>query len=381
MVSTFDDRARSDDEDQVRSVRAALSLYVGGALPPELIGTADANGLPTGGWVFPPQAPVAARHEDLSVDLADAGVLLREHAEALGVTMLVPGDPGWPAGTGADDLPALWVTGDPDVAGLLRRSVTIAGDHRSGTAYGAQVAADLGVGLAEAGWTIVASGFPDGIAAAAASWVRAVDGRLLLVDAHGPGTRATSTRAGAYSVSAPLGRRISPFPPGTFASRSRFAVHHRLLGTLCTATVVVETGRDTPSLAAARGAAETGRVVCAVPGPVTSFVSRGPHDLIASGTARLVASAADVIAAVDNHRPLAGGRVLYRISATASWDDGRWRSRKVPDFFVDADSAYRAADRAFEVVFTARPEPCGDTLAAGVFGPDGYEAVQVSSTT
>ena len=74
--------------DEIRSVRAALSLYVGGALPPDLEGTADANGLPTGGWVFSPSAPVAGRFEALAADLValddrpDAGERTVDHHAA-----------------------------------------------------------------------------------------------------------------------------------------------------------------------------------------------------------------------------------------------------------------------------------------------------------
>jgi hypothetical protein len=104
--------------------------------------------------------------------------------------------------------------------------------------------------------------------------------------------------------------------------------------------------------------------------------------LIASGTARLVGSAADVIAALTGHpSPVDGGRQRYRITASASFDDGRWHTRTVPDFFVYAHSAYEAADHAHQVVFAADPHARGATLNAGVYGPDGYQAVQVSSTS
>jgi DNA processing protein len=371
-----------DDEDRLRSVRAALSLYVGGALPPELTGTAELNGVPADGWVFPPTQPVAGRHEDLSVELVDAGVLLREHAEALGVVMLVPGDPGWPAGTGADDLPCLWVTGGRDVAGLLRRAVTVTGEHTSCTGYGLHVASELGVELAQAEWTVVASAFGQGIAGAAARGVRAVGGRLLLVAAHGPDQAGTPV-TGQNGEPVPGTALVSPFPPGTAATWPRVGVHRRLLGTLTAGTVVVEAATGAGCLEVTRAAAEDGRVVCAVPGPVTSAASRACHDLIGAGVAQLTATAADVIANVTGRRPgVAGDPQLYRITARASWEDGYWRSRKVPDFYVAADFPFEAALRGYEVVFAVHSQPCGDTLVCGVLGPDGgYETVQVSSTS
>ena len=71
---------------------------------------------------------------------------------------------------------------------------------------------------------------------------------------------------------------------------------------------MVEADRDSPGVAAAHAAAETGRVVCAVPGSVTATASRGTHALIASGTARLVAGTADVLAAVTDQTLVGGGR-------------------------------------------------------------------------
>ena len=369
--------------DHIRSVRAALSLYVGGALPEDLHGTADTNGLPTDGWVFPPSAPVAARFEDLATDLLGAGTVLRRQAEQAGVTMLVPGDSGWPSGTGADELPCLWVAGDPDVAGALQKAITVTGatDH---TAYGTHVASDMGVVLGEAQWTLVASADRGGVDAAAARGAQAVGGRLLLVAARGHDRFTVARVIGRDASLAVHASLVSPLPLGAGPSRGRFAVHQQLLGTFSTAVVLVEERRDGLALAVARAAGDSGRLVCAVPGPVTSGMSQGCHQLIADGRAQLVTDAASVLDVISRQfAPVPPGCPdLYRITGTASWDDGRWRSRRVPDFHVEADSTRAAADLAHQVVFTASPQSRGDTLDAGVFGPSGsYEAVQVSSTS
>ena len=57
------------------------------------------------------------------------------------------------------------------------------------------------------------------------------------------------------------------------------------------ATVVVEAGARSGALRVASEAHQLGRQVGAVPGPVTS---RGAHELLRTGHARLVTSAADV---------------------------------------------------------------------------------------
>jgi DNA processing protein len=375
LVSQFD---RISDE--IRSVRAALSLYVGGALPPDLQGIADANGLPTGGWVFPPSAPVAGRFEALSADLAGAGDVLRDRAQQAGLRMLVPGDPGWPAGTGADELPCLWVAGDPDVADALRKAVTATGAVDA-SAYGLHIASDLAVGLAGAQWTLVTGADTRGVDAAAARGALAARGRLLLVAARGVDRFHIPPASDArLSTNVTL---VSPFPPGADPLRGRFAVHQHLMGTFGTATVIVEETQDGPALAVARAAASNGRAVCAVPGAATSSLSRGCHQLLAGHGAHLVEGASGVLAAISSQLPPAppGDGNLYRITGVASWDDGRWRTRQVPDFHVVAGSARAAADLAYEVVFAAT-DARGATLDAGVFGPDGsHEAVQVSSTS
>ncbi|GIE90511.1 DNA-processing protein DprA [Actinoplanes regularis] len=368
--------------DEIRSIRAALSLYVGGALPPDLEGTADANGLPTAGWVFPLSAPVAGRFEDLSPQLTGAGQILRRRAEQAGVRMLVPGDPGWPAGTGADELPCLWVAGDCDVAGALRQAVTAAGAIDA-SAYGTHVAADLGVVLGEAEWTVVAAAHALGVCAAAVRGARAADGRVLLVADRGHDQFTVPPMIGGDTSAAEHASLISPFPPGSRPGRSRYAVHQHLLGTFGAASVIVEEKHDGWSLTVARAAAASGRLVCAVPGPVTSALSQGCHSLIAEGSAQLVTGATGVLDAIGRQFTPAPAGVpnLYRIVGTASWDDGRWRTRRLPDFHVEADTARSAADHAYQVVFAANPQARGNTLTCGVFGPNGvYEAVEVSCT-
>ena len=59
-------------------------------------------------------------------------------------------------------------------------------------------------------------------------------------------------------------------------------------------TVVVEAGARSGSMKVAQEAHQLGRSLGAVPGPVTSATSVGPHRLLHSGEARLVAGSTDL---------------------------------------------------------------------------------------
>ncbi|MFK3983104.1 DNA-processing protein DprA [Micromonospora sp. NPDC050397] len=369
----------STDDHVFRSVRAALSLYVGGALPEDLRGTAEAHGLPTDGWVFPQElATTSDAGIDPPTDLLALGGLLLDQARQAGVTQLVPGDPGWPAGTGCDVLPCLWVIGDADVAGLLREAITVTGTP-GGTPYGKQAVTDMAYALATYGWT-VAAGAATGTDAHAALAARAAGRPVLLVAGNGLDQPYPAELNGLLADVAKHGALVSAFPPGCPRSRARWAVQERLLGSLTKATVVVEAMVTSRALLTAQAAAQTGRVVCAVPGPITSTWSAGCHRLIAEGTARLVILAADVIAAIDPPVvPDGSEQSLFQVTGTASWDDGRWHTRQVPEFLVRAASHRDAADRGFEVIFAANPHAYA-TFDAGVVGPGGvYEAIQITT--
>lgn len=80
-----------------------------------------------------------------------------------------------------------------------------------------------------------------------------------------------------------LGVLASEAPPGATPTRWRFMARARLLGALSGATVIPEAGFRSGSLLVATEAHRHSRAVGAVPGPVTSAASVGPHELIKRG--------------------------------------------------------------------------------------------------
>jgi DNA processing protein len=90
---------------------------------------------------------------------------------------------------------------------------------------------------------------------------------------------------------------VSEMPPGFRAFRWGFPARNRIIAGLGVATVVVEAAQRSGSLITAEIAQELGRLVAAVPGPVTGRASQGTNALLRDG-AELVRDAQDVLDAV-----------------------------------------------------------------------------------
>lgn len=231
-----------------------------------------------------------ARLGVLDVDL-DLDVAARA-----GARLLVPGDPEWPPGL--HDLLStgplvLWVAGPADLAGLTRRSVSVVG-ARACTAYGEHVAAELGAGLADRGWTVV-SGGAFGVDAAAHRGALAVDGATVAVLACGVDVAYPAAHESLLRRVRAAGAVVSELPPGSRPTRRRFLDRNRLIAALTRGTVVVEAALRSGARNTGTHADGLSRPVMAVPGQVTSAMSAGCHEMIRTEGALLVTDAADVV--------------------------------------------------------------------------------------
>ena len=165
---------------------------------------------------------------------------------------------------------------------------------RSCTGYGLKVAAQLARELVRAGFTVV-SGLARGIDAAAHRGALEGTGRTIAVLAGGlskiypPEHRdlAAEIANDRGCLVTESSMRMEP-QPGMFPARNR------IISGLSRAIIVVEANARSGAIITAKHAADQGREVYAVPGPIDSPASAGCLELIRSG-ARLVRSAEDVI--------------------------------------------------------------------------------------
>ena len=217
-----------------------------------------------------------------------------------GIRLVCPGDPQWPERLdelGAVRPYALWLRGRVDLPSACRRSVSMVGS-RAATGYGAHVAGEIAADLGEQGWTIV-SGGAYGIDAAAHRGAQVVEAITIAVLACGVDYPYPAGHAGLFADIAAAGLVISEWPPGRHPARLRFLVRNRVIAALTCGTVVVEAGGSSGALNTARHAAELGRPLMAVPGPVTSRQSAGCHRIIREWGATCVTCAADIIEMVS----------------------------------------------------------------------------------
>ena len=193
---------------------------------------------------------------------------------------------------------ALWVRGPARLDELVDRSVAVVGS-RASTAYGEHVAAELGHQLGERGWTVV-SGGAYGVDAAAHRGALAAEAPTLAVLACGVDRPYPAAHGALFYRIADTGLLVSEWPPGCAPLRHRFLVRNRLIAALTRGTVVVEAAARSGAQATAQRARRLGREVLVVPGPVTSAMSVGCHELLRDreAGATLVTSAAQVIEAV-----------------------------------------------------------------------------------
>jgi len=288
-----------------RAARRALGWVVD-AGDPEVAELVDRVGA-TGAWAAAQEGALGDGTAERAAGLdLDRCAVAEEEA---GVRFVVPGDEEWPAGL--DDLAGLeavqrrggvplglWLRGPGHLVALTERSVAVVGS-RAATAYGNGVAADLAADLADAGVTVV-SGGAFGIDAAAHRGALAVGGASVGVVANGVDVAYPPGNARIFEALAARHLVVSELPPGSHPTRVRFLARNRLIAALSRGTVVVEAAIRSGARNTAGWAAALNRPLMAVPGPIHSSASVGPHLMVRSGQAVLVTRAAEVLELVSS---------------------------------------------------------------------------------
>ncbi len=303
---------------------------------------------------------------------------LLAQAAAVNARYICPGDDDWPVQL--DDLArlefccadrrggapfGLWVRGSLDGAALRSRSVAVVG-ARSATAYGEHVAGDLAMECAERGYVVV-SGGAYGIDAAAHRGSLAADQATVAVLAGGIDRLYPSGNAALLHQIIATGLVVAEAAPACAPSKSRFLVRNRLIAALAQGTVVVEAALRSGSLNTARWARDLNRWVMGVPGPVTSRLSAGVHELLRQPESVLVTDAGEVI---EQLAPVGQELAPAKSGVSTSWDGLDARSRQLLDAVpvsrpASVSSIARAAGLEQQDVTTRLHSLCAAGLVVG----------------
>ncbi len=221
-------------------------------------------------------AAIAAKVTE-AVAIAAAVTAAAAAQGARAITVLDPDYPRELAGIALPP-PVLFVRGQLPAA----PAVAIVGS-RLADGYGLEIAARFARHLAAAG-VVVVSGMARGIDAAAHEGALAAPlGRTVAVLGCGMGVDYPPGQARLAAAIAARGALVSEFPCGTPARPWCFPVRNRTIAALAAVTLVVQATPRSGSLDTARHARDLGRPVYAVPGPVFSPLSWGPHTLLRRG--------------------------------------------------------------------------------------------------
>lgn len=175
----------------------------------------------------------------------------------------------------------------------FKQAIAVVGARKT-TQYGREVTKLLTTELVLNGFTIV-SGLALGVDAISHMTALENNGKTIAVlgcgvDCCNPGENLSIYNSILESGSC----IISEFPLGMKPERWTFPARNRIIAGLSQAVLVTEGAEDSGSLITAEFALKSSRKVFAVPGPITSSMSKGPYKLISKG-AKLVTSVDDIL--------------------------------------------------------------------------------------
>lgn len=171
---------------------------------------------------------------------------------------------------------------------------------RKPTSYGSEITRQLARKLAERGVVIV-SGLALGVDGLAHQGALDGHGRTVAVFAHG--LDQITPRTNIHIAERMLesgGALISEFEPGTPLMKYRLLARNRVVSGLSDALIITEASNRSGTFNTVSHALEQGRDVYAVPGPITSPMSRGCNQLIAQGATPIT----DIDEFVDQFAPV-----------------------------------------------------------------------------
>lgn len=172
------------------------------------------------------------------------------------------------------------------------QAVAIVGTRRPSD-YGRRIAHQIAAELAAAGITVV-SGLAEGIDTAAHKGALEAGGRTLAVLGGGLDNLYPRSNKELARKIAENGALLTEFPLGTTPQPWHFPQRNRLISGMSLAVIVVEAPMNSGALITADWAAEQGREVFVVPGPIDQPSFEGNHRLLREG-ARVFTKVSDML--------------------------------------------------------------------------------------
>jgi len=211
---------------------------------------------------------------------------------ARGAEVVTRDDPRFPARLREIPYPPLLLFVQGTLTPADDLAVAVVGT-RAASYYGLKAGRRLAGALAGRGVTVV-SGLARGIDTAAHQGALEMGGRTLAVLGCGLDVVYPPENRQLYQEIAAQGALVTEFPLGTPPEAKNFPIRNRIISGLALGVVVVEAGGKSGTAITVRYALDQGREVMAVPGPIDSPTSLGPHRLIQEG-AKLVQDVEDIL--------------------------------------------------------------------------------------
>lgn len=210
---------------------------------------------------------------------------------------------------------ALFIKGNYDFNSPENQQVLAVVGCRKITEYGKEVTEQITRDIVVAGFTVI-SGLALGVDALAHRIALRTQGKTIAVLGSGIDCCYPKENIALYNQITQHGAVVSEYPIGQPPTIGSFPSRNRVIAGLASGIIVTEGAADSGALITAEHAFANKRPVFAVPGPITSPFSQGPHLLIERG-ARLVTCAEEVLAVLG-----------VRSTASSAYSMGRKDTRR-----------------------------------------------------
>ena len=208
------------------------------------------------------------------------------------ISHITRGDKNYPARLNElyDPPACLYLSGD---VGLLHKPMIAIVGSRNASTQGLKNAQSFAKAISTAG-AVVASGLAKGVDGAAHRATLHLGAHTLAVCGTGLDIAYPKEHQGLAAAISKQGLLVSEFPPGVGPKAFHFPRRNRIIAALSLGVVVIQAAQRSGSLITAYLAAELGREIFALPGPIDDPLFAGCHQLIQQG-AKLVCNPKEVL--------------------------------------------------------------------------------------